>query len=262
MKAGLWVAIGAGIGMALAVIGLVVGGLILQRQVWSAAPAVTAQPETAWQYMGWPGCGGMGYRAGGAATPSAPSPGGFGCWGYRGGRGATALTTPLTMAAARQAVEQYIAARGSTGLDIAELMEFEYNFYALIREADTGIGAMELLVDKWTGVVGPEMGPNMMWNGKYGMHARGGGMMGGAALTNTLSSDEAARIAQRWLDAYRPGETVEHVEPFYGYYTIHTQRDGRIAGMLSVHGTTGQVWYHTWHGAFIAKEDSTGSERE
>lgn len=21
--------------------------------------------------------------------------------------------------------------------------------------------------------------------------------------------------------------------------------------MLSVHGTTGQVWYHTWHGDFV-----------
>jgi hypothetical protein len=40
-----------------------------------------------------------------------------------------------------------------------------------------------------------------------------------------------------------------------GYYTIHTLRDGKIEGMLSVHGTTGQVWYHTWHGGFIRMEE-------
>jgi hypothetical protein len=131
-------------------------------------------------------------------------------------------------------------------------MEFERNFYAIVRELDTGIGAMELLVDKWTGAVGPEMGPNMMWNARYGMHGRSGGVMGGTSEINTITSEAALEIAQRWLDARRPGVAVEqHADPFYGYYTIHTLQDGEIEGMLSVHGTTGQVWYHTWHGAFI-----------
>ena len=54
------------------------------------------------------------------------------------------------------------------------------------------------------------------------------------------------------MDANRTGATVEeHADPFYGYYTIHTFVDGEIEGMLSVHGTTGQVWYHTWHGVFV-----------
>jgi cell division protein FtsX len=91
-----------------------------------------------------------------------------------------------------------------------------------------------------------------MWNGRYGMHQRGMGMMGGASGTNTLSSEEALKIAQRWLGTSRPGTTVEeHADPFYGYYTIHTTKDGQVEGMLSVHGTTGQVWYHTWHGDFV-----------
>jgi len=77
-------------------------------------------------------------------------------------------------------------------------------------------------------------------------------MMGEGDGINTLSPQEAVDIAQRWLDAYRPGFTAEeHADPFYGYYTLHTLQDGRIAGMLSVHGNTGQVWYHTWHGAFV-----------
>jgi hypothetical protein len=27
--------------------------------------------------------------------------------------------------------------------------------------------------------------------------------------------------------------------------------DGIIDGMLSVHGSSGQVWFHSWHGDFI-----------
>ena len=59
-------------------------------------------------------------------------------------------------------------------------------------------------------------------------------------------------LASTCLDRNRPGVTTEtHADPFYGYYTIHTVKDDRIEGMLSVHGTTGQVWYHTWHGEFV-----------
>jgi len=171
--------------------------------------------------------------------------------GYGTGSSGT-LTIEIEIEEAHEAVERYIAARGYSDLEVVEVMEFERNFYAIVQESDTGIGAMELLVDKWTGVVGPEMGPNMMWNGRYGMHGRGGRMMGGISEANTIAPEEALDIAQRWLDAYRPGVTVEeHADPFYGYYTIHTAKDGQIEGMLSVHGTTGQVWYHTWHGPFI-----------
>lgn len=93
----------------------------------------------------------------------------------------------------------------------------------------------------------------MMWNGKYEMQR--GGMMGRASATRTLSGEEAVTIAQEWLDVHKPGATTEgHADAFYGYYTLHTLRDGQIEGMLSVHGTTGQVWYHTWHGDFVQME--------
>jgi hypothetical protein len=151
---------------------------------------------------------------------------------------------------AQKAVERYIQDWDGK-LEIAELMEFEENYYAIVREHDTGIGAMELLIDKNTGIVGPEMGPNMMWNARYGMHRRGG-MMGISAETNSISEDRAIEIAQAWLNRNKPGVTTEeHADPFYGYYTIHTFRDDQIEGMLSVHASTGQVWYHSWHGAFV-----------
>jgi hypothetical protein len=153
---------------------------------------------------------------------------------------------------AQEAVETYVKGLGYADLEIAELMEFENNFYAIVREHDTGIGAMEILVDKTTGAVGPERGPNMMWNARYGMHRRGAMMGGQTSETNSLSEAQAIENGQRWLDANRSGVVVEeHADPFYGYYTIHTLKDGQIEGMLSVHGTTGQVWYHSWHGGFV-----------
>jgi hypothetical protein len=165
--------------------------------------------------------------------------------------GGSVSAADVTIEEAHEAVEQYLTARGYAGLEVAEVMEFERNFYAIAREHDTGIGAMELLVDKVSGAVGPEMGPNMMWTARYGMHGRGG-MMGGGRETNGIPPEEALDVARRWLAANRPGVAPEeHADPFYGYYTIHTLEDGNIEGMLSVHGSTGQVWYHNWHGPFI-----------
>jgi hypothetical protein len=139
---------------------------------------------------------------------------------------------------------------------VTEVIEFERNYYAIVAEQDTGIGAMELLVDKDSGAIGPEPGPNMMWNAKYGMMGRGSGMMGMmggyASGEMTLSPQEAEGVAQRWLDANLPGRTAGEADEFYGYYTLHFLNDGQIEGMLSVHGSSGDVWYHSWHGDFVS----------
>ena len=103
----------------------------------------------------------------------------------------------------------------------------------------------------------------MMWNAKYGMHRRGGVRDASGPSENALSEHAVLDIAQNWLDANRPGVSVEgHADPFYGYYTIHTLENDRIEGMLSVHGSTGQVWYHTWHGAFINMLEAEGMRDE
>ncbi len=167
----------------------------------------------------------------------------------------------------RQDVLNYVNRNyGGQDLQIAEIMEFQYNFYAQVKEQATGISAFELLIDPVTGNVWPEYGPNMMWNAKYGMmsgQAGYGGMMGGmmqgfglgdrqptANMPVTVS--QAVQDAQRYLNAQGTGLTAEeHPDVFYGYYTLHTLNDGKIEGMLSVNGYTGQVWYHSWHGKFI-----------
>lgn len=147
------------------------------------------------------------------------------------------------------------------GLAVDEVIEFTNNYYASIREKSTSIGAFEILINKSTGSTMPEP-TNMMWNNKYGMMRggnMGGGMMGnfGVAGTGpmTVTSDQARDIAQRWLDANQSGATANPPDAFYGYYTVDFQRGGKLAGMLSVNGYSGQVWYHTWHGDFIQTKD-------
>jgi hypothetical protein len=135
-------------------------------------------------------------------------------------------------------------------------MEFQYNYYAIYYEKSTGARAFEMLIDPYSGRIFPEYGPNMMWNTKYGMMSGAmHGMMGGRGTLPTvnmpITSSQAAAIAEDYLKTYLPSASTEEPDTFYGYYTIHILREGRIYGMLSVNGYSGNVWYHGWHGTFI-----------
>lgn len=164
--------------------------------------------------------------------------------GYNGsGYGANA--TPITIEKAKESVEQYLTSTGNSDLRLSEVIEFDNNFYAGVKEQSTGTHAFELLVNKYTGAVFPEMGPNMMWNTKYGHMNRNN-----PAQTN-VSEEQALKNAQDYLDKELPGIKVGNADAFYGYYTIEVQKDGKIYGMLSVNSDTGAVWYHNWHGAFV-----------
>ena len=157
----------------------------------------------------------------------------------------------LTFEDVEDLTHEYLERNNLLSLEIAEIMEFSRNFYVEVHEVDTGIGAIELLVDKSSGAIFPEYGPNMMWNIKYGMHSQI--PLSQNDITMDISEDEAVGLAERYLAKTNTGElTGDEVEKFYGYYTIHTlTEDGDIAGMLSVNGFTGDVWYHNWHGIFI-----------
>ena len=181
---------------------------------------------------------------------------------------------PLSVEEAERFVSAYLKAFGDEDLELGEIMIFDNHAYAQIIEASTGRGAMEVLVDPVTGAVYPEHGPNMMWNLKYSPMAAGGmmgvmrapngagqgfgmgGMMGFSSNEISeemaISEEEAVEIAQDYLDAYSAeSEAAEHADPFYGYYTIHIERDGETVGMLSVNGFSRAVWLHSWHGELI-----------
>jgi hypothetical protein len=211
----------------------------------------------------------VGYFYAGRGAPF-PGPGGMMRQSY-GSSGMEARGDVATLSEARAAVERALKGYGNPDLKVTEVMEFSNNYYAEVREKDTGIGAMELLVDKNTGQVFPEPGPNMMWNTKYGMMPGGRGMggmvgsaggdvVGSAAQGNTdnkmpVSPERARKIANGYLSRVSPAQQAGEAETFYGYYTLHTEREGTITGMLSVDGYSGEVWYHSWHGAFVAMDE-------
>ncbi len=180
----------------------------------------------------------------------------------------TQSNSPVTMDQAKSIAQEYLSSVGNSNLAIKEIMEFQNNFYVVYYEKDTGTGAFEMLIWKQSpssmmgagmmggrvslGVIMPEPGPNMMWNTKYSVMNQG--MMGWRYQTTsamTITKDKALQLAQEYLDNNLNGAKVEDATPFYGYYTIDYTVNGKIAGMLSVNGYTGQVWYHSWHGSFI-----------
>ncbi len=179
-------------------------------------------------------------------------PGWGGCCGRNGYVGTSTTGTPITIDAAISAAKQYLASLGNTDLAIDEIEEYTQNFYVLVKEKSTGIGAFELLIDKYSGRITPEMGPNMMWNTKYGMMNNCMGFVTGTTTASlTVTVEQAKANAQQFLGANYPGTTVGGVDTFYGYYHIDVLQNGQTYGMLSVNGYTGQVWFHTWHGSFI-----------
>lgn len=176
----------------------------------------------------------------------------------------TPTSTPIKIDQAKSIAQQYLASTQDPNLAIKEIMEFQYNFYIIYYEKDTGRGAFEMLVWKQAvpygmmggnilpGAIVPEPGPNMMWNTKYSPMANGiFGYGNQASSTMTVSEDQAQQLAQDYLNSNFKNAKTEMTTQFYGYYTFDFTVDGNISGMLSVNGYTGQVWYHSWHGVFI-----------
>jgi hypothetical protein len=175
-------------------------------------------------------------------------------------------SSAVTMDQAKAIAEQYLTSTQNPNLAITEIMEFQYNFYIIYYEKDTGRGAFELLIWKQAspmgmmgggmmgaavGTITPEFGPNMMWKSKYSYI---GGMMGTAnevPSVMTISQSQAEQYAQTYLNQKSDNAKTEMSTEFYGYYTFDFTVNGKIVGMLSINGNTGQAWYHSWHGDFI-----------
>ena len=197
-----------------------------------------------------------------------------------GGAGPSGTATPtvaqLEQIAAK--VNSWLASSGFKGFETSEVMAFTNNDYVAVRDAH-GMPAFELLTDlKTTWVM--EEPPSMMWNTKHGMvgdfgtHVTpmmGGWTMGGGSWNswyargagNVPTTSQAVTVANNWLRKASPGETVASnaggsaMGKFPGYYSFDTVKDGKTHGMLSVNGSTGAIWYHGWHGTFLAEHEFT-----
>lgn len=200
---------------------------------------------------------------------------------------------PLTIEESKAVAEEYLSNLEGSDFTIGEVMIFDNHAYLVIKEESTGLGAFELLVDPASKTAYPEHGPNMMWNLKYSglnhqyMMGNNGGMMGmmsGSGMMNgmtlapgastdvsgngwsrtnpadvsvemTVTPEQAMEYAQKYLDENVSGALATSPVQFYGYYTLDFEKDGEVAGMLSVNGFSGQVFLHTWHGTFVEEAE-------
>ena len=154
---------------------------------------------------------------------------------------------PLTVPEVTETLDAYLAALNDNNLEVDDVMIFDNHAYAQIVEKDSGIGVMEVLVDPTTKAVYPEMGPNMMWNQKYGMMSGFGGygmgmmmggfgnMMGGFGATGTstemtVTPEQAVETAQTYLDTYfsETGLTADdHADPIRrARHDLHQETHG------------------------------------
>ena len=204
--------------------------------------------------MGAPGSG-YGYGYGGMMG----APGSYGGMmggpgmgmGMMGGPGMSGMmgvyppgARPIPEEEARRRLSDF-AARVAPGARVKDVMAFSQNYYAQIVDA-SGRGLAEVLVDRYSGVVFPEPGPNMMWRGASGYL--------GARPRYDL---EAAKgLALEFLEGYLPKSRIFEEQAFDGYYTFDFGRDS-IEGMLSVNAYSGEVWVHTWHGVYLGAGEET-----
>lgn len=226
---------------------------------WIARSVARDGTTTTRPYDDRPGNGPLGRRGmmnglngsgmmGGSGADGSGMMGGSGLGsGMMGGAGAGMMSGRVWLAGDGVQVTTISAARAratqassAAGLKPGEIMQFTRNFYVELKDS-AGASVTEVLVNPANGAVTGEPGPAMMW--------------ASSSRTAAVTADKATAIAASWLAANRAGETVGKIDAYPGYYTVDTMVAGRTAGMLSVNATTGAVWYHTWHGSFVAEED-------
>jgi len=186
-----------------------------------------------------------------------PGPGMMVGPGVMGGGGATMGTVWLSgngvrVASIGAARDRVAVAGRAAGLHPGEVIWFDNGFYVELKDA-TGNPATEVIIDPAGGTVTTEPGPAMMWNTRYGMHRLGDG----STRSATINPAQAQQLAAAWLAAHRPDRVAAPPDSYPGYYTMETTTGaGTVNGMMSVNANTGQVWYHSWHGRFLGKDDA------
>jgi len=170
--------------------------------------------------------------------------------GMMGGMSMMALyapdAKPVPEDEALKSLETY-RSRYGTNVKIKDFMAFSINYYSQLVDATTGEGLAEVLVDRYTGAVSPEPGPNMMWHVRSGMMTEAPGQV-------SYDQTAAQNLAAAFLADYLPGSQVMEGQAFPGYYTFDFGRQ-EIEGMLSVNAYTGDIWVHTWHGSFLGEHE-------
>ncbi len=101
-------------------------------------------------------------------------------------------------------------------------------FYEVEFNDRAGFKGPEVYVNRSSGDVGPEMGPNMMWDSQYGM-------MGATCATPRAESDARALAAKATSLALGDGE--QH----HGYWEFELKKGGSVVNQINVQDCTGAV---------------------
>jgi hypothetical protein len=204
------------VGISAVVVALAAGLFVLAILAgWASWSPLASPAAGGYGMMG--GRGGYGMMGGSGSYGMMGGSGGYGMMGGSGGYGMmggydrnppSASGERLTLDQAVSLATDYASALPGK-LAPVEVMEFEDNFYAVLGETSTGRGALEILIDPYTGAVWPEFGPNMMWNDKYGH------MGYGLETENNLGMSEAQNLAQQALEAQPRRQVHEDGTEFY-----------------------------------------------
>ena len=104
------------------------------------------------------------------------------------------IPTPLSHDKAIKIAADYLVSLNTQDLVIDEFEEYSHNFYVSLIEKSTGIGAIEIIIDRHSGSLQPEP-QSMMWNSKYGI-------MGDSQKAEmTVTPGQALKIAQDFLNS-------------------------------------------------------------
>ncbi len=203
-----------------------------------------------------------------SSTPSTPSNGGYG-YGYGmmggyggqnggsgfgmmggGGYNAASLGISLPNGQVTTSDQALALAKAYTqklnqGFAVDELHEFTDSYEVELKEAQTGAKAYEFMIAKNGGQIFTEMGPNVMWNTKYGH------MSYGNNVTPAMSAEQATEAAQKFVRTMGQGFSLDKPENATGYYEFMVMKDGKDYAELDVNGFNGQVWYENWHGPIL-----------
>ncbi|TGE37231.1 peptidase [Desulfosporosinus fructosivorans] len=179
--------------------------------------------------------------------------GGYGMMG--GGYDAKSLGIDLTNGEVTTsdqvvAITKAYTQKTNQGVVVGELHEFANGFEVELKEGATGAKAYEVVVYKKGGQIITEMGPNIMWNTKYGP------MNWGNTGAVTVSEEQAANTAQEFVTKMGQGYSIGKPELAPGYYEFMVQKDGKDYAELNINGYTGQVWLENWQGPIIKTIDA------
>lgn len=189
--------------------------------------------------------GGAGYGMTGAGGMMSGMMGNTMSYGYLD------VLNPLTSAEEARTVIQAFIDSSNSGLQISELWKYGTVYKAELSDLN-GAKAFDLIADKFTGSVMPEMGFSMMMNASYGRSLY---KMPSFRRNINVTPDQAKGYAQSFLDKNGLGYTLGSPETYPGYYKFHTTITGSVNfGMdIMVNGYDGGIWMNTLLGVPIAR---------